>query len=106
MADQSTDRMNPELKAKWLEALRGGTYTQAREKLRTDEGHCCLGVLCDVIDPSKWGKALDWDGWDSRLPLEINRSAGIPCEIEALLIKMNDEGSSFAEIADYIETHL
>jgi hypothetical protein len=41
-------KMNPEVKAKWLEALRSGEYNQGRNKLRTAEGLCCLGVLCEI----------------------------------------------------------
>lgn len=40
--------MNPEVKAKWLEALRSGEYKQGREYLRRGNYYCCLGVLCDI----------------------------------------------------------
>lgn len=46
--------MNPEIKAKWLEALRSGDYTQGRKFLATKNKQtgefdfCCLGVLCDL----------------------------------------------------------
>ena len=47
--------MNPELKAKWLTALRSGQYDQGRHRLRTDDNHyCCLGVLCEVSNVGKW----------------------------------------------------
>jgi hypothetical protein len=52
-------RMNPEIKSKWLAALRSGEYEQARGGLQRilyrdnetghiDCGFCCLGVLCDL----------------------------------------------------------
>jgi len=52
-------RMNPEIKSKWLAALRSGEYEQARGSLhrimhtadfkdKIDCGFCCLGVLCDI----------------------------------------------------------
>ena len=52
-------RMNPEIKAKWIAALRSGQYEQARGGLQRilyrdnetghiDCGFCCLGVLCDL----------------------------------------------------------
>ena len=34
-----------EVGQRWLNALRSGKYPQARGKLQTDEGFCCLGVL-------------------------------------------------------------
>lgn len=40
--------MNPEVKQKWIDALRSGNYEQGSEKLRSVSGYCCLGVLCDL----------------------------------------------------------
>lgn len=50
---QSITPLHPEIKTKWLEALRSGEYKQGRSLLhyKTDEGEdcfCCLGVLCDI----------------------------------------------------------
>ena len=42
------NKMNPEVKQKWIDALRSGDYEQGSEKLRTPNGYCCLGVLCDL----------------------------------------------------------
>lgn len=41
-------KMNPEVKAAWLTALRSGEYTQGRGKLNKGGEFCCLGVLCDI----------------------------------------------------------
>jgi len=42
-------KMDPELKQKWLDALRGGDYAQHRGELFDGtSGFCCLGVLADV----------------------------------------------------------
>lgn len=41
--------MNPQVKAKWVEALNSGEYKQGRNKLRVDDSFCCLGVLCDTF---------------------------------------------------------
>ncbi len=56
-------KLRPDIKERWLEALRSGKYEQGKGMLRTgrwdeeyeefvydDEARfCCLGVLCDVI---------------------------------------------------------
>lgn len=42
------NKMNPEVKQKWIDALRSGDYEQGSEKLRSVSGYCCLGVLCDI----------------------------------------------------------
>jgi hypothetical protein len=39
---------------KWIEALRSGKYPQGHGALRSSDGYCCLGVLCDVL-PSEVG---------------------------------------------------
>jgi hypothetical protein len=48
--------LNNELTQRWKEALRNETaYQQGKGVLRVDETHfCCLGVLCDIIDPDGW----------------------------------------------------
>ena len=55
--------MNKEIKDKWVTALRSGKYKQTTGALRRvtadgESGFCCLGVLCDVVDP---------DGWDMKI---------------------------------------
>lgn len=51
--------MNPEIKTKWIEALRSGEFTQVHGNLRRlidpvapfgqeEWGFCCLGVLCEL----------------------------------------------------------
>lgn len=47
-------RLRPEIKRRWLEALRSGRYRQGRRRLRTrlpdgpTDEFCCLGVLTDL----------------------------------------------------------
>lgn len=58
--------MNPEIKQKWLDALRSGEYEQAKGALRKqdDEGNdlfCCLGVLCDIVAKGDWVEAQEYD---------------------------------------------
>lgn len=40
--------MNPDIKQRWVEALRSGEYQKDTGRLRTPEGYCCLGVLTDL----------------------------------------------------------
>lgn len=43
------------LKEQWIEALRSEKYSQGHGMLRDlADNFCCLGVLCDIKDPSKW----------------------------------------------------
>jgi len=50
--------MNPQVKEKWIDALRSGKYEQGSEKLRGADGYCCLGVLCDLYSQEK---NQEWD---------------------------------------------
>lgn len=45
---------------RWVEALRSGRYKQTRSVLRNPDtgGMCCLGVVCDLVEP------FGWDGID------------------------------------------
>ena len=42
--------MTPELKTKWIEALRSGKYEQGKHYLKVNGKFCCLGVLCEVME--------------------------------------------------------
>lgn len=102
--------MNQEIKTKWLEALRSGRYTQTKGVLRNSEGYCCIGVLCDIVDPDKWLGADEETtrAWGDELtygnlPLKIQEELGV-LEHCDLLPSLNDKGTSFADIADIIES--
>lgn len=111
-------KMNPKWKGKWIEALRSDKYKQGRRKLYNslDDTYCCLGVLPRVMglhprDCELVVLAL--------LNHKTARAAGLPCvkgdqewdqisdrNVQKRLANMNDNGYSFAEIADWIEKHL
>lgn len=120
--------MNPEVKAEWLAALRSGAYKQAQARLFDPEtgGYCCLGVLCDIAekrgvikrrvddDGIVWfgnsytvvedRRVREWAGLDCSNP-ELPHVKG-PDYVSSSAAGHNDNGLSFAEIADLIEQHL
>lgn len=105
--------MNPEIKAKWLAALRGGQYAQATGTLRSEDGerHCCLGVLCDIVEPDEWRHNDEYCKWWHRdscelASLSVANAADIEEDSQITLAKLNDSGETFAEIADFIEANL
>src|SRR5687768_14875704 len=59
--------MKKGIKKKWLAALRSGNYNKGKRALRKKkllgdhETYCCIGVLCDLRDPTKWDGALKID---------------------------------------------
>ncbi len=94
--------MNKEIKAKWLKALRSGEYKQGKERLYHAGRHCCLGVLADIqgepIRSRKWCK-------DQREEYYLT-GTGLRKTASRKLATMNDDGDSFANIANYIEQNL
>jgi hypothetical protein len=89
--------MNPEIKTRWVTALRSGNYRQGTRKLAHKEDkadpmqHCCLGVLCElavedgiieaVTIPDGPGLVRRFgggeEGWsDGQLPLKVAEWAG------------------------------
>jgi len=111
--------MNPQIKQKWVSALRSGEYQQTQRYLRKEDGFCCLGVLCDL-----YGKEnnVEWqhnevDGYFygnhfSILPSSVVEWSGIADSNPYVnggtdtLGGLNDRGSTFEQIADVIEEHL
>ena len=104
--------MKPELKKKWLEALKSGRYKQGQGMLRAEDKYCCLGVLCDLIDPKQWvvKGEQNWfffDGDRFSLSVQVQFDTGIQTEEMQTLVKMNDSYlAGFKEIARWIEKNL
>lgn len=100
-------------KAEWIAALRSGEFEQMRGSLRFTEStgenfYCCLGVACVLRgEPFLDNKETSWTlkpGLNER-----NLGMVIPGLTEAeadTLATMNDSGTTFPEIADYIERNL
>jgi hypothetical protein len=119
-------KLPPETKARWLHALRHDDYRQAREMLRAygEDGrpsYCCLGVLVETLEPGRLNNEYDKDFLDECIrgneefivdhglqALGTSRALpdGVLTDVESILVKMNDSGASFDEIADYIEENL
>lgn len=105
--------MDPDLKAYWVKKLRSREYEQGMSKLRLEnDKFCCLGVLCDIMNPGGWhkpDKSSDFmfkDLYGISHRIVVDDVAILDQEAEAVIMAMNDEGSTFAEIADWIEGNL
>lgn len=105
--------MNAEIKTKWLTALRSGKYEQTKGTLHVQgNGYCCLGVLCDVVDSSRWnpeapGRYVSWSyGGDTRQgfpPYALLNEIGLEQALASRLADRNDKGATFKDIAQMIE---
>jgi hypothetical protein len=108
--------MNPELKTKWVKALRSGKFAQVEGYLKTENGFCCLGVLAEIygctVTPksSEPGGETHIDGYvpnggGELLPDDLANHIGITFVQQEYYAGMNDESNTFAQIADDIETN-
>ena len=107
--------MNPEIKTRWVEALRSGKYIQGSNALRyltadKEEHWCCLGVLCDLVAPKAWVAPVGLprrfshlDGADGMPSAGVRDAADLPPRQAQDLARLNDEGYSFEDIAKEIE---
>ena len=103
---------------KWIDALISGEYNQTKGTLQDKKGFCCLGVACKVYEQETGNKlpvnefgtfredalireykcVREWLGLSSGLG-RFQETGG-----DCSLTKLNDEGKSFNEIADLIES--
>ena len=105
-------KLRPEIKKRWVDALRSGQYKQGQNRLKSGDRFCCLGVLCDL---SRIDLGENWDNEDNfnfksgELPQNVMEWAGLS-DARGLysftspsLTELNDTGVSFVEIAGIIE---
>lgn len=120
---------------RWIAALVSGQYRQGQGYLKMVlKDHCefcCLGVLCDLNDPTKWGPSRvmsDAQSWelqscDTLPPMNFSEKAGLYGVTEYQVFRagspsdktrtsvitavtaMNDYGYSFARIATFLEAN-
>lgn len=97
----------------WTRALRSGEYKQAKYKLQSSDGYCCLGVACDIFIPDN--KKLKERGFlqggyptqniqpfSPQWIRDIDNYLISPTELVSVLAYYNEE-MSFDEIADILE---
>lgn len=112
--------MNPEIKERWVAALRSGDYKQSAGHLHRNNSFCCLGVLCDLAARDGIVRAEgesyvavnnEDDDACSFLPVVVQEWAGLdscnPSVKERQLATYNDSlAYDFKRIADLIEGSL
>lgn len=109
---------------KWIDALRSGRYKQNKNSLISKDGcsYCVIGVLCDLIDPFAWrvyyeknsernlgfiNTQMYWRNYSySSIPdFVVKTLEHFNLNFNAIkyIMKLNDSGSCFDELADFIE---
>lgn len=115
--------MKREIRDKWVKALRSGRYKQGQGSLRSADNYfCCLGVLYDVCDSDGWEPVFEHICDEDSASYAV-RDRVLECDLpeewlpdgyqglrrydhQSDLAKLNDNGDSFSEIADYIEQNI
>lgn len=116
---------------RWVKALESGLYKQGQNYLavagKNSDKFCCLGVLCDMAVRAKIIPApglakthMDdtphyaYNGVNNTLPKKVMKFAGISSSCgdfdtgtgkTSSLAELNDNGSSFKEIAKIIKSN-
>ncbi len=122
--------MKPQVKEKWLNALRSGEYQQGKHSLRVENNFCCLGVLTDLYVQENsdgcWVEVgtnygfrdnhrgdnyydteylpelvINWAGLEEENPTVRVADGCYEC-----ISNLNDTDYTFARIADIIEKQL
>jgi len=120
------DKLPVDFKQIWCDALRGGKYPQGQSYLRIKCAHtiewCCIGVACDLHDPTQWTRKNPAAATIGLLAyIDPYRYGIVADEIVRVLeqaiiphntvlnhlVHMNDETrNTFSEIADWVEENL
>jgi hypothetical protein len=104
-------KMPSKLKKDWVAALRSGEYQQAKGRLCkvgefTGTGYCCLGVLEMVaegeVEKEPIAMFVPSDEFYKRNGIDF----GLVGVDAGMLAAKNDTGTSFIEIADFIERNV
>jgi len=121
-------KLNPLIKRSWMTALRSGKFEQTQNVLceideEGNKSYCCLGVLCEVLKKKGFNVKLNIDkekqtaefvcngkadegNINSALAKRIGLGEIEDRDKQEIYSEMNDnEGKSFKQIAQYIETH-
>jgi hypothetical protein len=109
--------MSPEIKDRWLAALRSGDYEQGYVALRRGCLFSGLGVLCEIANQDGVTAPVAQEVGVSNpvfsysnavyvLPGGVRHWARLNLGNMRELVKMDGDGKTFEEIADYIEENL
>jgi hypothetical protein len=109
----------------WITALRSGGYTQGEGKLHSTDGFCCLGVaakefLTDdvvvtevILKSDEYYTMWSYDTEDEMAPDHVIKAlrlydkngSSMKGDDSPMLTYLNDNGSTFEQIADIIEAN-
>ena len=102
--------MNSTIKTQWTKALKSGKYQQGRGRLRScdKKEYCVQGVLADLHYQAT---GREWpDNALAFLSDDVRAWAGLTDATSSFHLQKcmsgNDNGETFEELADYIDSYL
>lgn len=122
MAERQFKLSRQEARRLWVEALRSGEYEQGVQNLKRVVGgvecFCCLGLGCQLFNEHEPEHAVSveligdtyyFDSCSASMPEIVVRWLGLNghwgnADFYESLAYHNDEGATFSEIADIIES--
>lgn len=115
-------KLDPDIKAKWLTALRSGDYKQGQNYLHYTETYdgqkadyyCCLGVLCDIavkegvveVEEQSDDGVVRWAyDWSGTMPTSVvakwaYATDSLNVDRNAWLVPVSDRLCSLSELND------
>jgi len=105
-------KLKPKVKKRWLSALTSGNYRKAKDSLKHHGRFCCLGVLCDLFDPSGWDAETPYltpftnklyQGQDTTPPPDVIEWSGLSEIAIDRLMRANDETAGWDKVIKIIE---
>lgn len=120
--ENATEPLSPAVQ-QWIETLRSGKYEQGTNYLNAEGKLYCLGVACEIFkeelelvvtsktDKDSFKEFKTYNGNYGVLPEKVKEHLGLATcfgDLEgqkySSLYALNDNGVSFSEIADIIES--
>ena len=99
----------------WVKALRSGEFAQGRGRLKRGDTYCCLGVACELYRREHPEIVWEYNGILRKIcitPDLVTKWLGLNSNTADFilggectsLMKLNDAGLTFKEIADIIKS--
>jgi len=107
-------KLKKEFAENWIKALRSGKYKQGNGYLfnNVTNSYCCLGVACKITMPRAKIALIPFIDGDrvshklyNKMPALLRGTDGYNDFVEEVSV-MNDEGTSFIEISNWIEQNV
>lgn len=106
--------MKKEALLSWIDAMESGGFSSSKARLRTSEGFCPLGILCELSGVAEWEESETKDDItyykycdeDKYLPSEVADWVGLKDKEKRYMphtvMAMHDQGVPMNEVVVYL----